>query len=138
MVLALPLIGCEEPPVAPKPVIERLPWMIFFGADSTEITAESDRTIVAAVKAFKAFENVRVRQVYVTGHTDLTGSPAHNHTLSMRRAEVVVARLVELGIPAEAISARGHSSAEPLVTSGEIVPEKQNRRVEVIGYIVRE
>lgn len=52
--------------------------------------------------------------VAVTGHTDRIGSQAYNLKLSARRADAVKAYLVESGIPAGAVAAKGVNGADPV------------------------
>ena len=100
---------------------------IFFGFDSSAITAAADaiiRDLVAAVGGTG-------RAVSVVGHTDTVGSQAYNQILSERRASAVANRMVELGVPAATITAAGRSFNEPAVATGPGVREARNRRVEV-------
>lgn len=60
-------------------------------------------------------EDMDYDAVEVTGHTDPTGSTALNERLSRRRAEAVKLYLVEQGVPAEKITARGVGSSMPVV-----------------------
>ena len=41
----------------------------------------------------------------VEGHTDSTGNPASNQTLSEQRSQAIVAKLAELGIAQDRLSA---------------------------------
>ena len=100
---------------------------IFFGFDSSAITAAADaiiRDIVAAIAGTG-------RAVSVVGHTDTVGSLAYNQGLSERRANAVANRMIQLGIPAETITTAGRSWLEPAVDTGPNVREARNRRVEV-------
>ncbi|MCW5619730.1 MAG: OmpA family protein [Burkholderiales bacterium] len=63
----------------------------------------------------RKLEDMDYDAVEVTGHTDPTGSTALNERLSRRRAEAVKLYLIEQGVPAEKISARGVGSSMPVV-----------------------
>ena len=70
----------------------------------------------------------------IEGHTDATGRPEYNQTLSEQRAEAVKAWLVtNLGISADRIQAYGFGSTKLLVPSDKTIEEQQpNRRVEIV------
>lgn len=66
--------------------------------------------------------------IAVTGHTDARGSEAANRVLSRQRADAVRAALIERGIPAEGLRARGLGSAQPV--EGLLPEDPANRRIE--------
>lgn len=72
------------------------------------------------------------RGVLVEGHTDSTGSSEYNLGLSQRRADSVVAFLVENGIAAERLLAQGYGKAYPVATNDTPAGRQRNRRVEVV------
>ncbi len=68
----------------------------------------------------------------VSGHTDTSGSAAHNKELSEKRAQVMVKELVAKGVPAGDIEAVGMGSEQPLVKPDDTPAKKaKNRRYEV-------
>jgi len=72
------------------------------------------------------------RRVQVEGFTDSTGSQATNEALSMRRAESVRSALINQGVPAERVSARGMGEAYPVASNDTAAGRQMNRRVEII------
>ena len=68
----------------------------------------------------------------VQGHCDNTGSDAVNDPLSQKRAEAIVARLVELGISADRLTAVGKGSHEPIADNSTDEGRAKNRRVEFV------
>ena len=76
-----------------------------------------------------AYPGVRVS---VEGHTDGTGHEAFNRRLSQRRAQVVRAYLLDQGVPAEAVTARGYGRERPIASNDTLAGRQQNRRVELI------
>jgi outer membrane protein OmpA-like peptidoglycan-associated protein len=68
----------------------------------------------------------------VSGHTDTSGSAAHNKELSQKRAAVIVKELAARGVPANEIVAVGKGSDEPLVKPDNTPAKKaKNRRYEI-------
>jgi len=65
----------------------------------------------------------------VQGHCDNTGSDKVNDPLSQKRAEAIVARLVELGIAKDRLSAVGKGSHEPIADNSTDEGRAKNRRV---------
>lgn len=65
-------------------------------------------------------------QVEVGGHTDAPGSPADNLRLSLKRAERVRAVLVQMGVPARQLTARGYGVSAPLLIVG--TPEQRRAK----------
>lgn len=70
--------------------------------------------------------------VQLIGHTDTRGSLEYNQALSEKRATSVKKALVDLGIPAEQIQAKGLAFLKPADKSEEEASLARNRRVEII------
>ena len=69
--------------------------------------------------------------VTIDGHTDNSGSDEINDPLSQARVDNVKNYLIEKGIDASRIIARGHGSHEPLVPNTSKANMAKNRRTEV-------
>lgn len=67
--------------------------------------------------------------VYIDGHTDKTGSDAHNEKLSEERAAAVRTYLSGKGIKADRMKVRGYGEAQPIDMSAD--NSLANRRVEI-------
>ncbi len=67
----------------------------------------------------------------IVGHTCDTGSSKANRNLSQRRAEGVRSLLIEGGVPAGQLTARGVGEACPTADNGTAEGRRLNRRVEV-------
>ncbi len=102
---------------------------MFFDWDRYDLTARA-RQIIAEAAANVA--HVQVTRIEVNGYTDLSGPPAYNQKLSVRRAEAVAAELVRDGVSRSLITAQGFGMSNPLVPTALGVREPQNRRVEII------
>jgi len=68
--------------------------------------------------------------VEISGHTDNRGKPKDNLTLSQNRANAVVTYLIEAGIPAEQMVAKGYGQDNPIDTNDNDKGRLNNRRVE--------
>jgi outer membrane protein OmpA-like peptidoglycan-associated protein len=68
----------------------------------------------------------------IEGHTDSIGSDALNQTLSQKRADAVLAYLVQQGVPAAAASATGFGKNRPVASNDTAEGRQLNRRVELV------
>ena len=68
----------------------------------------------------------------VEGHTDSVGSDQYNQELSEQRAGAVRDYLIEQGIAADSIEARGFGKTQPIATNDTPEGRQQNRRVELV------
>ena len=69
--------------------------------------------------------------ISVYGYTDDVGTQAYNLQLSQRRAEAVRDFLVQAGIPATIMSAKGFGESDPRVPGDSEQARAANRRVEI-------
>ncbi|MFC0397757.1 OmpA family protein [Paraburkholderia rhizosphaerae] len=67
----------------------------------------------------------------VVGHTDSTGQPAYNQTLSVNRAESVTSYLASQGVAAQRLSASGMGANQPIADNNTEAGRAANRRVEI-------
>lgn len=116
------------PPPPPPPAVQPREFIVFFGFDKSNLTAEAAAVVQQAAAAYKETGSANVKLV---GHTDRAGSDAYNQALSLRRADSVKAALVAEGVPEGSISVDGRGEAEPTVPTDDGVREPQNRRVNI-------
>ena len=115
-------------PVAAAPVAAPPPpadYTVYFDLDSWTLTAEDLTVITSVINNARAGGQSRIT---VVGHTDTSGSAAHNKRLSVRRANVVVEALVDLGARRAAIQASGVGETDLAVPTPDGVKEAKNRR----------
>ncbi len=127
-------VPAPPPPPAPAPVAAPAPapsrtYLVFFDWDRADLTDRA-RQIIGEAAANVA--RVQVTRIEVNGYTDLSGSPAYNQKLSVRRAEAVAGELVRDGVARNEIVTQGFGETNPLVPTAQGVREPQNRRVEII------
>jgi OmpA-OmpF porin, OOP family len=111
----------------PPPEVLRLEG-VHFAYDSADLTAPAREALADVAAQLKARPGVRVE---VAGHTDDRGAGRYNLDLSLRRAAAVRERLVTLGVPAEALTARGYGAANPVAAGDGDAARARNRRVEL-------
>jgi len=70
--------------------------------------------------------------VQIAGHTDSMGSETYNQGLSERRANAVQAYLVDKGVKASRLSAKGYGESRPVASNDTEEGRAENRRVEMI------
>ncbi|BDG08323.1 OmpA family protein [Anaeromyxobacter paludicola] len=109
-----------------------------FKTDSDELAPGCDpkakRLASALVDAKRRLQSAGVEnfKFEVSGHTDTSGSAAHNRELSQRRAERMKKELAAKGVPSGDITAVGVGSERPLVKPDDTPAKKaRNRRYEV-------
>jgi outer membrane protein OmpA-like peptidoglycan-associated protein len=103
---------------------------IQFALDSAVILPESTGLLTEIADVL--IQNPRIHQVEVQGHTDNTGTPEHNMTLSNDRASSVVAWLTSHGVAADRLTAKGYGQTKPLVPNVTARNRARNRRVQFI------
>lgn len=108
----------------------RIREQIHFRTASAEILADSDALLREIADVL--LRNPQVRGIEIQGHTDSTGKPDFNLRLSQARAESVQRRLVEAGVAAARLSAKGYGDSEPLVPNITAKGRAKNRRVQFI------
>ena len=103
---------------------------ILFDTDSDRIRPDSAAAIQAIAKALQASPGLNV---LIEGHTDASGSAAHNLALSSRRADAVKAVLVsQFAVDAARLTTAGLGSTKPIGPNDTPQGRAQNRRVELV------
>jgi OmpA-OmpF porin, OOP family len=102
---------------------------IHFDVNSATVKAESMGTINEIARLLRDNPQLKLE---IGGHTDSTGNPAANVSLSQQRAESVKKLLVGEGIDAGRLSARGFGAGVPIAPNDTLEGKAQNRRVEFV------
>ena len=129
--------GCpDEAPKAVRVTRERIEILekIFFSFDRERIKPESFGLLDEVARVMR--EAPEIALVEVQGHTDGSGNALYNMGLSQRRAEAVVAYLVDRGgVAPGRLVAKGYGATRPLVTGPAATSgagRALNRRVEFV------
>jgi OOP family OmpA-OmpF porin len=101
---------------------------IYFETGSSTITGDSMETLIKAAEAIKAAP--AGTRIEIRGHTDNSGDANINMAVSLERAQAVQARLVELGVAADMLDARGFGQDKPIADNATEEGRAQNRRIE--------
>jgi iron complex outermembrane receptor protein len=115
-------------PSTPAPPAAKT-YLVFFDWDRADLTVRARQIVATAAQASAQAQTTRIE---VNGYTDLSGTPAYNQKLSIRRAMSVQAELVRDGVAKNEIAIHGYGESSPLVPTAKGVREPQNRRVEIV------
>jgi outer membrane protein OmpA-like peptidoglycan-associated protein len=103
---------------------------VFFDYDSAELRATGFAQLDAVVAHWQS-HGERLEYLIIVGHADARGPEDHNTELSRRRAESVIAYLVDRGVPRDSLRVEARGESEPAVAQPEDEYGHQvNRRVE--------
>jgi OmpA-OmpF porin, OOP family len=98
---------------------------INFQSGSAYLAADSDALLTEIATALKPCAGTKVE---IQGHTDLTGSASINQTISQSRAQAVMKVLIDKGVPADRMTAKGYGPSQPLENAMTASANAKNRR----------
>ena len=101
---------------------------LFFQKGSYKLSKASYAELNRLTKLLRARPNLKIE---IGGHTDNTGNPKSNMTLSKNRARAVMDYLIEKGFPRKNIKAVGYGQEKPVASNATGEGKKKNRRVEL-------
>jgi outer membrane protein OmpA-like peptidoglycan-associated protein len=112
--------------------LNREVWFEFdrlrFEKNSAAIKPESQAQLNNIATILKAYPNARVE---VGGHTDTSGDPAADLTLSQASADSVMRELTTLGVSPDQVSAEGYGGAHRVANNQTEEGRAQNRHVAI-------
>ena len=126
------------PPVAPAPAPASNPlpppppaagqtseFTVYFDFDSWTLKAEQLKVLTDVINTARTGGQANIN---IVGHTDTSGPADYNQKLSVKRANVVVEALVDMGARRAALHASGVGETDLAVQTGDGVKEAKNRR----------
>ncbi|GAA4754650.1 OmpA family protein [Flavisolibacter ginsenosidimutans] len=102
---------------------------INFDIDKASIKPESMGTLNMIVGVLKENPDLKFS---IEGHTDNSGTAAHNLTLSQQRAEAVKVQLIAMGVDGSRLSTKGLGDTKPISDNNSLEGKANNRRVEFV------
>ncbi len=105
-----------------------MPGNVTFATDSANLSPAFYRVLNSVGTVLAEYEQTVVE---VAGHTDSTGSDAHNQQLSERRATSVSSYLAAQGVINQRLITLGLGEARPIADNGSMAGRQTNRRVEI-------
>jgi outer membrane protein OmpA-like peptidoglycan-associated protein len=102
---------------------------INFDIDKANLQPGAEKIIVEIVKLMKSNPKLNIE---IQGHTDNTGTTAHNLSLSQKRAKTVQKFLMLYGIDSSRIVPKGFGSSKPIATNDTQDGRAKNRRVALV------
>lgn len=100
---------------------------VSFASGSAALTRDSYPVLDQVIKSLTAYPEVKVE---IAGYTDDVGKDDYNRELSQRRADAVRQYIVNAGISAERIAARGYGESSPVASNKTPAGRAENRRIE--------
>ncbi len=139
--------GCPPPPepppapAPPPPAEDKSPKLaelkagrieikdqVHFATGKSDILAESFPLLEQVSKILK--EHPELIRLEIGGHTDNRGAHDYNVQLSQDRAEAVRRFLIERGVEASRLQAKGYGPDQPIDTNDTAAGRQKNRRTE--------
>jgi outer membrane protein OmpA-like peptidoglycan-associated protein len=110
-------------------IVIRIPAALTFDASSASVDPRFDATLLEIARTVKTRNKTFVD---VLAHTDTTGQPSFNQTLSNKRAAAVASYLASHGVVRARIASKGFGETAPLYNPDDTETKKAaNRRVEI-------
>ena len=101
---------------------------IYFDVDKSTLRPDSETALHHILELLKSDPKLAVE---IQGHTDNTGTPAHNGPLSEARAASVQKWLVDHGVAGTRLTAKGYGETQPVGDNRTPEGRAKNRRVEL-------
>jgi len=110
-------------------IIVKFDTGILFDVDQTNVKPAAQTNLQNLASSLKKNGETNIM---IIGHTDNTGTAAHNMDLSVRRADAVKNYITGNGIDASRLTTQGKGETEPIADNATAKGRAQNRRVEIV------
>lgn len=124
--------GCPHVTVTKTEIVISRQVKFKFGESTLKHTVDpvSDDLLTEVRDAIVA--HAEIEQIEVQGHTDNVGKDEVNKQLAQERADAIRFWLIQRGIPAKKLLAKGYGSSKPIADNGTDEGRQQNRRVQFL------
>lgn len=102
---------------------------ILFGVDSASLRPGAFDELSRVARVLNQYPQTNIT---IAGHTDSTGTAAHNQQLSEKRASNVKNALVGEGVNPARMTAIGYGASKPVADNGTAEGRQMNRRVTIL------
>ncbi|MGZ3874628.1 MAG: OmpA family protein [Mucilaginibacter sp.] len=102
---------------------------ILFDTDKSDVKADAQTNLQNLATSL---QNNPETNILIVGHTDNTGSDAHNMDLSIQRAQAVKSVIIGDNVSGSRLSIQGKGETEPIGDNNTVAGRAQNRRVEIV------
>jgi outer membrane protein OmpA-like peptidoglycan-associated protein len=109
-------------------IILNMPSNVTFGVDQSTVRPEFRATLTSVAIILQKYNKTIID---VVGHTDSTGSDAHNLELSKQRAISVANVVSQQGVDPRRFYIDGRGETQPIASNATEAGRAQNRRVEI-------
>lgn len=115
-----------------KPTLSHIhTFSVQFPFDSSVIAPQYNAEIKDFAQSMKENPN---QTATISGHTDSIGDDGYNQKLSIRRANAVKDAIINEGVHAERLEAKGYGESKPIANNATKEGRQENRRVEAEIY----
>jgi outer membrane protein OmpA-like peptidoglycan-associated protein len=101
---------------------------VTFDFNKSRLTLDAKKVLDFVGQSVKANPEAKIE---IGGYSDSVGSTASNQRLSLARARAVRVYLIQLGVPADQLTAVGYGESSPVASNTTEEGRAQNRRVEL-------
>ena len=102
---------------------------VLFAVNSSELSTQSKNSLAKLNTILVKYPDTNIE---IQGHTDNTGTPAYNQSLSERRSAAVSAYLASSGISLSRLSTKGYGEESPKYSNDSEEGRMQNRNVQFL------
>jgi outer membrane protein OmpA-like peptidoglycan-associated protein len=100
---------------------------VTFASGSSTLSPESEKMLLQVLNTLNAYPEMRVE---IRGYTDNVGSASNNQALSQRRANAVRYWILNKGVSADRVVAKGYGENNPIADNKTKEGRRLNRRIE--------
>ena len=126
--------GCPD---TPKDLLDKMNGIgsnILFAAESSKLMGKNVLVAIGEIK--RVLDENPNAKILIEGHASSDGSTQYNDALSLRRAESVQAKLIELGADSSRLEVKAYGETMPIDGNDSPQARRINRRVEFKALIM--